>query len=288
MKQDYLIGISSKLMNCILFSVMTLLIIHSVSFLPVEQVLFFRSSLGIIFCIIYLIIIKQPISFNLSKKDLFFYFIRGIISFVAMQLWVFAIKHIGINEATAISYTGPLWISISARYLLGEIFNLKSLITIAINMAGVIIILNPTIDNLSLIGIGASISSILLWVLYEVICKKQTSNQHYMLQTFYVFIMTSIITLPFAINKWQIVDFEILKILPLISILATMNITSIFIAYKFAPMMIIAPFGYARLIFTALLTSWLYHNTPHIEVFIGAALILITNSTFTYYSCKDK
>ncbi len=284
MKSNYLIAISAKLMNCLLFSIMTLLIMHSVSYLPIEQVLFSRSCLGILICLIYLIIIKQPISFRLSRQDLFFYFTRALVSFIAMQLWVFAIKHVGINEATALSYTGPFWTFLAARYVMGEAFNWQSFMAIAINMLGVLIILHPNLNGLSFIGLGASVGSILLWVLYEIICKKQTSNQHYMLQTFYVFIMASIITAPFALQKWQPIDLEIVNILLLLAALSVVNITAIFIAYMFAPMMIISPFSYARLLFTAILTNWAYHNTPHIEVFIGAAIILIANCSFSYYA----
>ncbi len=288
MKQNYLIGISAKLMNCLLFSTMTLLTIHSVNFLPVEQVLFLRSLIGTLICIVFLISIKQPISFKLSYKNLLFYFSRAFVSFIAMQLWIFAITKIGINEATAISYTGPFWVFLAARYVIGETFNLESLIAIGINMLGVMIILKPNLAELSLAGIGASVSSILLWVLYETICKKQTSDQHYMLQTFYVFVMATIITAPFAAQKWQAIDFETFKMISLLAALSVLNVTVIFIAYAFAPMMVISPFSYARLIFTAVLTNLVYHTNPHVEVFIGAAIILVANCWFTYYSVLKK
>ncbi len=282
MKQNYLIAISAKLMNCLLFSTITLLTIHSVSFLPVEQVLFFRSILGAFICLIYLVVIKQTITFNLSKEDFFYYFMRALSSFIAMQLWIFAIKRVGVNEATALSYTGPFWLFLAAKYVMGEAFNWKSLLAIAINMLGVLVILHPSLEGLSIIGLIASVGSILLWVFYETICKKQTSNQNYMLQALYVFIMASFITAPFAVIKWQPIDFQISAILLLLAALSVLNVISIFIAYMFAPMMIISPFSYARLVFTAVLTSWAHHTIPHLEVFIGAAIILIANLGFTY------
>jgi drug/metabolite transporter (DMT)-like permease len=288
MKQNYIFGISAKLLNCLLFSIMTLLTLHSTDLLPLKQVLFLRSVIGTLVCIVILFFIKQPISFKLSSKNLLFYFSRAFVSFIAMQLWIFAINHIGINEATAISYTGPFWIFLAARYVMKESINFKSLMAISINMIGVIIILKPNIATLSVFGIGASVTSILLWVLYETICKKQTSDQHYMLQTFYVFLMATIIIAPFAITKWQPVSFEALKSISLLATLSVFNVTAIFIAYAFAPMMVISPFSYARLVFTAILTNLVYHTVPHVEVFIGSGIILIANCCFTYYSCAKK
>lgn len=282
MKQNNLIGISFKLLNCLLFATLSLVIIHCVVTMPVTQVLFARVSLGVVVCIIYLKIIGQKIHFNLSRRDYFFYTVRAAITFVAMKLWVYAMQYIGITEATALSYTGPFWIFIAARYLIGESFSWSSLIAIVANMGGVFIVLQPQLDTLTWQGIGASLASILLWVLYETICKKQTSNQHYMLQTFYVSLFGSIIMAPFAFYDWVPVNMETFGILTLLAALGVANITSIFIAYSFAPMMAISPFSYARLVFTALLVAWLQHNIPGPNVFIGSALILGVNSYFAY------
>ncbi len=282
MKQNNLIGISFKLLNCLLFPTLSLVIIHCVATMPITQVLFARVTLGVIICAIYLKIIGQKIHFNLSRKDYFFYIIRASITFVAMKFWVLAMQRVGVTEATALSYTGPFWIFIAARYLIGEAFSWSSLIAIIANMIGVIIVLQPKLEILSWQGVGASLASLLLWVLYETICKKQTSNQHYMLQTFYVSLFGSIIMAPFAFYEWQPINLETLGVFTLLAALGVANITSIFIAYSFAPMMAISPFSYARLIFTALLTAWLYHANLSANVFIGSAIILGVNSYFAY------
>lgn len=282
MKQDNLVGISFKLLNCLLFSTLSLVVIYCALTLPVTQVLFARVSLGVVICVIYLKIIGQKIHFNFSRRDFLFYTIRAAITFVAMKLWVYAMQYIGIIEATALSYTGPFWLFMAGRYLIGESFSWSSFIAIIANMAGVFIVLQPKIGMISWQGVGASLASILLWVLYETICKKQTSNQHYMLQTFYVSLFGSVMMAPFAFYEWVPVSMDALGGLILLAALGVANITSIFIAYSFAPMTIISPFGYARLVFTALLVAWAQHTVPGVHVFIGSAIILVINSYFAY------
>ncbi len=288
MKQNNLIGISFKLLNCLLFSILSLVILHCATTLPVTQVLFARVFLGVIICAIYLAILKQKITFKMSRKDFFFYLSRGIISFVAMQLWVYAMKYIGINQATALSYTGPFWIFLAARYMIGEAFSWSSLIAIIANMGGVFIILQPSLDSVTWQGIAASLSSILLWVLYETICKKQTSNQHYMLQTFYVCLFASFIIAPFAFSEWKYVDLKTWGILFSLAALGVANVTSIFLAYSFAPMMVVSPFSYSRLIFTAILTAVINYVIPSIQVFIGSAIIMSVNFYFAYKHKDNK
>jgi drug/metabolite transporter (DMT)-like permease len=286
-KKKYLLGICFKLLNCFLFSILSLVILYCSTKLPVRQVLFTRVFLGSIVCFIYLLIIKEKITFKLSKKDLIFYLSRAVISFAAMQLWVYAMRYLGINEATALSYTGPFWVFMAARYMIGEAFSLRSLVAILGNMIGVIIILKPNLDIISWQGFAASLGSILLWVLYETICKKQTANQHYMLQTFYVCFFASIIISPFAIQEWQFIDYKTWGILLILSILGVANVTVIFLAYYFAPMIVISPFSYARLVFTAILTALVSNIIPSANVFVGSAIIMAINFYLAYIVNKE-
>jgi drug/metabolite transporter (DMT)-like permease len=153
-------------------------------------------------------------------------------------------------------------------------------------MLGVLVILQPGLDDITWQGVGASLGSILLWVIYEVICKKQTTTEHYMLQSFYVLVIGVIIMLPFALIQWQPTNSRDWVALSLLAALGLTNITAIFIAYLFAPMMVISPFSYARLVFTALLTAWAHNVIPHINVFIGSMIILIVNFYFAYINKK--
>lgn len=288
MKYNLPLAITAKLINCFIFAVMTFLTLYSSDNLPIEQVLFMRASIGILIAFSYLKIIKQPITFNIDKKNLAFYATRSVISFVAMVIWIKAIKSVGVTEATAISYTGPFWLFIAAKFIVGEALNIKSLLAIFINMIGVFIILHPSFGHISIPGIAASLVSILLWVLYETICKKQTTDQHYMVQSFYVYLFSIFVIAPFALSNWQTVNEHIFWPVFTIAALSVINLTSIFIAYKYAPMMVISPFSYARLLFTAIFTNIFYHTMPHIEVFIGAAIVLSANLWFAYHSFKKQ
>ncbi len=282
MKTNYLIGIWFKLLNCLLFPTLSLLMVKCASDLPVIQIFFVQVSLGTIISFLYLKIIKCSIPLNMSKKDLLLYLARAITNLIAMYLWIFSLNAIGINEATALGYTGPLWVFLMARYILGEQFKGRILLLIAVNIIGMIIILKPQYADIHLEGVLASIGAILLWSVYEVICKKQASDQHYMLQTFYFMLISALISFPFIFNSWHQIDLKDIGVLTIISLLAVTNITVIFVAYFFSPLTLLAPFSYSRLIFTVILSAWVYQITPSINVFIGAAIIMIANGYFAY------
>ena len=282
MKNNYLTGIIFKLINCLIFPVMTLLMVKTVGNLPTMQVLFMQVLLGAIISLIYLIITKKAISFTMKRRDFLLYLGRAVTNLIAMYLWLFAIKNLGMNEATAITYTGPLWVCLMAGIFLKEKFGKIIFALLAINSIGMLIILHPKLANIHWYGAAAALGAILLWSLYEVMCKIQTTSQHYMLQSFYFMALSAIIIAPFALNSWQSLTSYELNMLWLIALLSVTNITMIFIAYSLAPLTLLSPFSYSRLVFTAFLTNWLFQISPTKELFIGSGVIMTANLYFIY------
>lgn len=283
MKKDFFIGVWFKLLNCLLFPTLSLLMLKSISNIPMMQVFFAQVFIGAIISLFYLKIIKKPIALKMNRKDFFLYSARAASNLGAMYLWIYALTSIGINEATALGYTGPLWVVLMARYILGENSRGGIFLLLAVNIIGMIIILKPQYANIHWQGVFASVGAILLWSVYEVICKKQASDQHYMLQTFYFMSFSSILIFPFIFGSWTEVSSKEMWMLLLVATIAVANITVIFIAYSMAPLTLLAPFSYSRLIFTVILTSWIYHEVPSLHVFIGAAVIMFANGYFAYW-----
>jgi drug/metabolite transporter (DMT)-like permease len=282
MNREYLIAIGFKLLNCLLFPVMSLVMLQCIKTIPLMQVFFIQMFLGSIISYLYLQITKQNISLKMDKKDYLLYLARAIANYLAIYLWIFSLAKLGLNEATALGYTGPLWVFLMARYIIGEKFSMKVFFLIAINILGMLIILEPKYVDISWQGAASALGAILLWSIYEIICKKQTSNQHYMLQTFYFMSISTMIMAPLAISNWQAINLQEASMLLLIALIAVTNITVIFIAYSFAPITLLSPFSYARLLFTVFLTAWIQYIVPNNQIFIGAAIIMFANIYFTY------
>lgn len=288
MNRNNFIGIGYKLLNCLLFPIMSLVILHCTETVPIWQVIFAQVLFGSIISLIILIATKTKIPFTMNKKDFLLYLGRALSNLFAMFLWIEALSKLGINEATALGYTGPLWVFLMARYVLKEEFNAHILILIAINMVGMLIILEPKFVSMPWEGVAGALGSIFLWAIYEVICKKQTVNQHYILQSFYFLMLSTVILAPFVIGKWQAVDLEQTLWLASTGLIGVANITAIFMAYSLAPLTLLSPFSYTRLVFTVCLTAVIYKIAPNIQTFIGAAIIMGANLYMTYHLKKKE
>ncbi|KIE05974.1 Uncharacterized protein NF27_CG01540 [Candidatus Jidaibacter acanthamoeba] len=277
MKKNYNLAISLKFCNLFLFTIMSVLMVTLGSKLHVIQISFLRVFFGCFIAFLYLLIIKQNISFSLSPKVLAAYILRAVLNFVALVLWVKALHLLGLNEASAISYMVPIWTTLLATIFCGEKLNLKCAGAILVSLIGMFIILKPNIYEFKVEGLIIAFASTLMWAGYDITCKKQTTTEHYMLQTFYTFMWSSIISFPFALYYWQPVEMIDIFDASIISVIGVTNVTVLFLSYKFAPITVLMPFSYCRLIFMGIASYLIYNIYPGSHLIIGACVIALAS-----------
>lgn len=285
MKRNYIIGIGFKLLNCLFFPIISLMILHSSASIDLNIILFLQSSFGAIFTLSCLLCMKKKISFSISRIDFLFYFARAMVNLMAIKAWIISLQHLGINEATAFSYTGPLWVFLMASSI-GEKFNIRIFALICANILGMLAIIAPNSSAISLQGAIYALCAMFLWSIYEVICKKQTSTQHYALQSFYFLAISSLISFPFAFPVFTFINLNQVTFLICTSIISVANITVIFLAYSKAPITLLSPFSYMRLLFTGLISYFLYGSSPTSSTFLGGAIIMLSNAYLLFQSHK--
>lgn len=280
-------GIYLKLLNSLFFTILSILLVKFSNDLPIIQALFARATFGVIFAFIVLKFIKIPISLKFSRQFFIFYGIRAITNFIALFTWVEAIKYLGMNEAMALGYITPLWLILAAIIFFGEKFTFKIAIVIAANTIGIILILHPQIVNIEVQGIIFALLSTILWATYDTICKKQSATEHYMLQCFYSFSFSVLLIFPFAIYNWQPVSVTQIAEFACIGLIGVANVSVLFLAFVYAPIIVLIPISYTRLLFSMIASYVIYEVKPTIECLIGAGIIVMAELYF-YMSQRAK
>ena len=117
MNKNVFRGITWMITATILFVLVTAIVRYIGNEIPASQAAFIRYVIGTIILLPFII----PLIKNLIKKrDLIIYVIRGLAHGGGVILWFYAMARIPIAEVTAISYTGPIYISIGAAIFFGE------------------------------------------------------------------------------------------------------------------------------------------------------------------------
>ena len=129
-----------------MFTCMGIFIRLSAADLPVIEVVFFRNALAVVL-LVPLIMRVGWSSMRMQKPKLFF--LRAVINFGGMFCGFTALTLIPLAQMTALSFTGPLFVTIGAVLFLGEIIRARRIAAIAVGFLGTLIILQPGFTEIS-------------------------------------------------------------------------------------------------------------------------------------------
>src|SRR5690606_41231428 len=87
------------------------------------------------------------------------YGLRGSVQLGSMICGFTALTLIPLAEATALSFTAPIYSTIGAALILGEVVRLRRWTAIAIGFLGTIVILRPGVDALTVGSILALVNA---------------------------------------------------------------------------------------------------------------------------------
>jgi drug/metabolite transporter (DMT)-like permease len=108
---------------------------------------FFRSLFGLVFSLPLLI---RPGIALLRTRNFHLYLMRGAFGALAMLTGFWAVAHLPLATAVSISYTAPLFVTVAAVLVLGEVVHLRRWSAVLAGFVGVLIIMRPGATDFSL------------------------------------------------------------------------------------------------------------------------------------------
>lgn len=198
---------------------------------------------------------------------------RLIIACTAQLGFFVAVIHLKLADATAISFSKPLFTTIVAVFLLSEIVRARRWGATIIGFAGVVMMIRPgteTMDPIALIAVGAALTMAIANVLIRIMSKTEPPNRI----LFYYHIGGILIFIGPAIWMWQTpVGFEWL-LLFLIGLLTTLGMICYVRAFSAGEANAVGPIEYVRLIYAGLFGFFLFNEIPDIWTVLGGATIV--------------
>ena len=183
----------------VLFSTIGVFIkLSSVQLDPLE-VVFFRNFLALVLMLPW--IIKQgPAVFKSERKKL--YTARAIFNVVGMAAGFTALTLIPLAEATALSFTAPLFATIGAALILGEIVRKRRVIAIVFGFIGMLIILRPGIETISPGALLAIANAITIAITVLIVKKLTTTERPATIVAYMALLQTPMAFIP-AVFYWE-------------------------------------------------------------------------------------
>ena len=233
------------------------------------ELAFFRNLFGLLFMLPWLF----KSGFKVLKTErLPMHVFRSSIGLVAMLSWFVAVSMMPIAEATALSFTTPLFATVGAALFLGETVRVRRWAATVAGLIGALVIVRPAgID----IGLGAGLvllaSACMSMAALSIKSLSRTETPS-MIVLFTGLIMTPMSLVP-ALFNWttpQPVDYLWFVALGLF---ATIGQIALARAFASADVSAVLPFDFSRLIFAAILGYLFFAESPDIWTWLGAAII---------------
>lgn len=251
--------------------------------IPASQIFFLRVAVGamISFAYIYFLVGGDLASWKIDKRDFYLYLVRAALTFVAMVIWIEAVGMLGVNQAVAMTYFTPIWVMIFAQIFLKEFISKRYLVGIIFAIVGMLMVVDPSLSRYSLLGLILGVASTIFWAGYDLICKKQadrcTSAVNVSKQAFYTMAFSAILSAPFALAQWHIIDSSLNLLVLGLGSTCFLNMVVLFLAFKYASVVFLTPFSYSRIIFTAVFAFFLNGSIPKVTALAGVAIIVAVN-----------
>ena len=202
---------------------------------------------------------------------------RGVAHALAVILWFFAMARIPMAEVTAIGYLTPVIVTVAAAVFLGERLQTRRMIAIVVGFIGVLVILRPGFQSLS-IGQLAQLATTPLFALSFILTKKLTETDS---NTVIVAVLSLVCTLTLAVPaalSWSPVSLREYVLLFLTAGFATLGHFTLTHAFRSAPIAALQPVTYLQLIWATLLGVLLFDDGIDFYVVLGGAILVISTS----------
>lgn len=266
------------------FSVMNNLIRLTAEDLPILQMVFLRNLFACLLVFPFVLMGAQPLFKGFQART---YGWRTLFSWLSMMTWFYSLTIMPISQATALSFTTPLFISLLVILFMGERADPFRLGAILVGFLGSLIIIRPgysVFDSHSLIVLGGSF----LMAVSATLVKHLTRHDSALMILFYMTLIMTPLSLPLAVLNWQTLTLH--GLLMVLSVAATSSVGHYCMnkAYAACDVTVVLPFDFFRLLFTSVLAYLIFQEIPDGWTYAGALVILMGAVAVTYRETRTK
>lgn len=274
-------GIALKVASVVCFIVMASMIKATAAHVPAGQTVFFRSFFAIPVIVAWLFW-RHELATGFRAREPLGHFWRGLVGTLAMGLGFAGLGLLPLPEVTAIGYAAPLLTVIFAAMFLGEEVRAFRITSVALGLAGVMIVLSPRLTVLTpdaashreAFGAALVLGSAVFAALAQVFVRKLVMTEKTPAIVFWFSVTASALaltTLPFGWVWPSAFEAVLLVCAGLLGGVGQILLTS---SYREADASLVAPFDYASMLFALGIGYFVFDEVPTWTMVKGAALIV--------------
>lgn len=207
--------------------------------------------------------------------------LRGVGVVGSALCFILSLAHLPIAEATAINFITPLLITALAMPVLGEAVRLQGWIAVLVGFGGMLVVVRPGAHGLHPAALLVLLSS-LCWSVAMLVTRKLAGIDRSgvtLLWTAVTGLVLLMAVLPFflAPMTWRLAGLSVI-----LGVIASLGQWLAVLAYRHARATVLAPLGYAQLIWSSVLGLLVFGSVPDRWVVVGAVIIALSGVSIVH------
>ena len=245
---------------------------------------FYRSLMG-------LILITPFVARNnfkaLHTKNMRLQIFRASINIISMICWFSAIGMMHFEKATALGFTTPLFTTVLAVVVLGEVIRFHRTAALLLGFIGIIIIIRPgyvpfEFGTVLMLIASFSFSFVLIFV------KKLSATDSSLTIIFYHLLYMTPVFFILSLFYWENINLNQLIIFTLMGASGLLSHWCLAQAFKMSDTTFVMPLQFTKLIWASLIGLFIFTEQPDIWTWIGGIIIFISVVYITYREAFKK
>lgn len=209
---------------------------------------------------------------TLKTKRFKLHLVRSIFGLIGVSSFYYGVTKIPLNDATAVSFTAPLFTTLAAMVMLKEKVKAYRLVGMAISFAGALIVLRPSGEfNFNMLYI---VLSVFLMGFVQIFIAQLNKSEPPLRIIFYMVFLSILLVTPAAAYKWVTPHWENLAWIFLLCLIVYLTLIGQVLAYRNAEVSFLMPFDFSRLIFTAVVAWFVFGEKLSLVTVLGSVVIL--------------
>ncbi|MFT5173764.1 MAG: drug/metabolite transporter (DMT)-like permease [Gammaproteobacteria bacterium] len=262
------------------FTSMSIFIRLSAQEIHVLQVVFFRNFLAFLLLLPWLM--NQGFA-TLRTKRFGLLLTRSTVNVVGMAAGFFSLTLIPLAEATVLGFTAPLWATIGAVIILREVIRLRRITALVFGFVGVVIVLRPGVDSVS-VGAVLALSHAFLIAITTLIVKRLTTSESPTSIVIWMVLLQSPLSLLPALYVWEWPTLMTWVWLWCLAGAGTLGHLCWTRAFSIAEVSQLQPFEFIKLPMIAIFAYLVFAEQPTIWTWLGGIVIFASTA---YISIRE-
>jgi len=242
-------------------------------------------------CLMGLIIITPFVARNnfkaLQTDNMRLQIFRALINIISMICWFSAIGMMHFEKATALGFTTPLFTTVLAVLVLGEVIRFHRTAALLLGFIGILIIIRPgylpfEFGTILMLIASFSFSFVLIFV------KKLSATDSSLTIIFYHLIYMTPVFFILSLFYWENINLNQLIIFTLMGASGLLSHWCLAQAFKMSDTTFVMPLQFTKLIWASLIGLFIFAEQPDIWTWVGGVIIFISVVYITYREAFKK